>query len=514
MKAQLEQARLESLKSYEIMDTDPDSILDSMTALAAYVCDTPISLISLLDDKRQWFKSRVGLDVSETPREIAFCDFAIDQKTLFEVEDAQKDKRFCNNPLVIDDPNIRFYAGFPLINEEGYALGTLCVIDRKPRKLNEQQKNAIELLSKMAITCIETKRQQKQMKESLTSRKKLIDDIDFEMRTPLNAIMGISSILLDKNKNKSIEDELALLSSSAENMVELINNLTASNSTAYDDSPLDVDFNLRQTLNEIINNTNSNKDLEVKLIYDYAIPEIIVADEYRLSQIIYRLIASRLIGRSRTKLQITVESLDKMDDSLDICFELRDLSSSVLPQDSRSFYEQNVEKNMATDMIHGMNGEFASQLNSMKFILNFQIPKQKVNSEPELLDISGINILLVEDLETNQRIAAQFLEMWKVKYDIAENGQQAVIAVGKKQYDVVLMDMHMPVMDGYDAVKQIKSLNNGAYRKLPIIALTASVTGSDEEKINNLKLAGYVTKPFNPNVLKSTIANALQYEPS
>lgn len=155
--------RLKVLWQYEVLDTVPEEIFDDLTELASAICESPIALISLVDESRQWFKSKVGLTASETSRDASFCAHAIMQPDLFIVPDAMKDGRFKDNPLVVADPKIRFYAGAPLVTPDGHALGTLCVLDKRPRELTAAQERALRVLARLVVTQLELRRHSKEL---------------------------------------------------------------------------------------------------------------------------------------------------------------------------------------------------------------------------------------------------------------------------------------------------------------------------------------------------------------
>ncbi|HYT31520.1 MAG TPA: GAF domain-containing protein [Thermoanaerobaculia bacterium] len=168
-----ESARLEALAGYEILDTPPEPEFDDLTLLASHICGAPQASISLVDRERQWFKSRVAVPANETPRDVAFCAHAILEDDVMIVPDAQADERFADNPLVTSGPGIRFYAGAPLINSEGHALGTLCVMDQVPRELAPDQVEGLRVLSRQVVAQLELRRRLRSEREQ--AGQKLLD---------------------------------------------------------------------------------------------------------------------------------------------------------------------------------------------------------------------------------------------------------------------------------------------------------------------------------------------------
>ena len=177
-----ESGRLAALRSFDVLDTAPEASFEEFVHLAATLAATPTALVSLVDGTRQWFKARIGMEAIETPRHVAFCDHAIRATDVFVVEDASTDERFLDNPLVTGDPKIRFYAGAPLITSDGYALGTICVIDYVPRQFTQEKSEALLALSSHVMAQLELRRKLAQFvrdcrphKQTVTALRRALD---------------------------------------------------------------------------------------------------------------------------------------------------------------------------------------------------------------------------------------------------------------------------------------------------------------------------------------------------
>ena len=253
----IEQARLKVLQSYHILDTPAEKDFDEIVQLASYICGTPISLISLIDEERQWFKANKGLDAKETPREEAFCAHAIEQEEVMVVNDATQDQRFANKPMVTGDPNIRFYAGAPLIGKNNHKLGTLCVIDSKPRNLSNEQKDALKILAKQVVLQFELRVRNRALHKNITelneerakvdrlnltlknaikAKDRAFSIIGHDLRSPLTRISSMVS-LIDTTSNpdflSSIKKLVPALRQSLGATIDMLDSLVAWGSTSY-----------------------------------------------------------------------------------------------------------------------------------------------------------------------------------------------------------------------------------------------------------------------------------------
>jgi signal transduction histidine kinase len=190
-----ENDRLFELAGYSILESEQERDFDEVVELASTICETPISLVTLVDEKRQWFKAKHGLDMNETGRDVSFCSHAILADDLFIVQDATKDVRFVDNPLVTGFPDFRFYAGMPLVSPKGFKMGTLCVIDNQPRQLSEVQLHSLQVLGRQVVKQMELRKTNLELKRLNEVDKKLLSILAHDLRSPFSSICGVLDLV-------------------------------------------------------------------------------------------------------------------------------------------------------------------------------------------------------------------------------------------------------------------------------------------------------------------------------
>ncbi len=233
--AEYERLRQRALERYEVLDTDPEFAFDDLTQLAALVCQAPISYISLIDQDRQWLKAKLGLDFTETPREIAFCNYVVAQQAPIELPDTQLDPRFVQNPLVTHTPHARFYAGVPLRTPDNYCIGTICVMDTVPRELTDGQRQALATIAEQVMAQLELKLRNRQLEtgyDRLTRANQRLDQftamVSHDLKAPLSSLLTLTDLLIGDARNGDAEavcEALQVMSGEVGRMQTLLNGL-------------------------------------------------------------------------------------------------------------------------------------------------------------------------------------------------------------------------------------------------------------------------------------------------
>lgn len=310
-----EARRLRILEEYQILDTNQEDDYDDIAKLASEICDSPISTITLIDAHRQWFKSAHGLNDKETSRALSFCAHAINDDAMFVVEDARKDERFHDSPLVTGNPNIVFYAGVPLIDKNGYALGTLCVIDRKTKKLNPFQEKALKTLSNQVLKLIELRKvnfklkaKNNLLKDSYEELEQFAQAVSLDVKSPLNNILELSDMLKEDHcqvKNTEALLYIDLIKESSEKLKDYID----ATLRAYKNETLVSDekefFYLNTVLKECIKILNPQNEFEINL------PENIEIYNFKaiFEQIFLNLISNAIKYNDKPKVIIDISIL-------------------------------------------------------------------------------------------------------------------------------------------------------------------------------------------------------------
>jgi len=319
-----EESRIKALEDYDILETPPDPEFDALTELASVICGTPIALISLVDRNRQWFKSRIGLQSQESPRDVSFCGHAILEQDVFVIEDANLDPRFLDNPLVKGNPKIRFYAGAQLRTDSGDAIGTLCVIDSKPKDFPESSRKALATLARMVITQFELKKRNRQLTDALnliegqklsllhhskmSALGEMAGGIAHEINNPLAIISGYANrieFLLKHPSQDSIHEKLLHSTEGISKNVDRISGIIKGLQLFSRDSsldplqPLDLGVIIHDSL-ELCKEGLKSRNIELRL----HIPESSVFAKCRPSQISQILV--NLLNNARD----TIQNLD------------------------------------------------------------------------------------------------------------------------------------------------------------------------------------------------------------
>ncbi|TDW47729.1 phospho-acceptor domain-containing protein [Flavobacterium sp. 270] len=533
-----EQERLLALRRYNILDTLPDTAFDDATKLVSYICGVPIAHISFIDENRQWFKSEIGIGVSEVPREISFCQYTIMDSKMVEVPDTFLNDQFKDDPNVTGGFKIRFYAGIPLTTPDGYNIGTLCAIDHVTKELNENQRNALSIVAKHVINQLElgTKNFELDAQKRIAERAVLAKDsflanMSHEIRTPLNAIIGFTDLLAQTKLDEIQRDYIDSVQIAGENLLLIVNDILdlskiESGNLAIENQP----FNLKKTLKHVYNllKVKVRKDVEFNLFLDADMPDIVIGDQGRLNQILVNLTGNALKFTEEGDVTVSVKMVDETDDHYSLRFTIKDTGIGIPKNKLNTIFERFTQAEESTTRKFGGTGlglnivkqlvelhdakiEVKSQVgrgSEFFFVLSYK--KADTSEKPvksaSKNSLGKLKILLCEDNVLNQKLVKSVIHNFGFELDIADNGEAGIELLSKNEYDLVLMDLQMPVKDGYQTTEYIRHEMNST---IPIIAMTAHSLVGEQERCYDVGMDGYVPKPFKQTALLETIRKVM-----
>ncbi|HWA09793.1 MAG TPA: ATP-binding protein [Opitutaceae bacterium] len=556
-------ARLDVLRSLGILDTAPESDYDDLTALAAAICEVPMASITLVDEDRQWFKSSVGLKDRETSRDVSFCAHAVaDPKhEILIVPDAHDDPRFADNPLVLGDPRIRFYAGAPLVTQDGWALGTLCVLDREPRELTSFQLGALNTLRKHVINALELRRlvnTQRQViadldqarrqieaarlaaEEAARAKAQFLAAMSHEIRTPMNAVVGMSTLLRDTPLTGEQRDCVDTIHTSSELLLTVINDILdfskiEAGKLDFESEPFDLVACVKGAV-DLLAAPAATKKIPLRIDLAPGLPAGVKGDVTRVRQILINLLSNAVKFTDSGEIVVRVAGAGRPDGRVEVHFSVSDTGVGISAEGLGRLFRNFSQADVSTARRYGGTGlglaiskRLAELQGGRMWVeseagrgsrFNFTIVAEKAAPPATKAASAGAGtfdsgfaarhparILIVEDNPVNQKVLARMLQKLGYAPEIANNGRAGLAAAREAAapFDLVLMDIEMPEMDGPATSRALRAELPPA-RQPVIVAVTAHALAEEQNLCLAAGMDGCLTKPIQVPELTATLA--------
>jgi signal transduction histidine kinase len=552
-----EEARLAILNELEILDTANEAALDELTALAAEVLGVPTVLISLVDRNRQWFKSKLGLDTTETPRSVSFCGHAIlDSKTLI-VEDASEDLRFFDNPLVVGAPHISFYAGVPL-EVQGELVGAFCAMDSKKRVISDRQKELLELIARQVQTqlkhrhavitskklnvkllelTLEIETESSKLAALSKNKANFYSQMNHEIRTPLQGLLGSLELMSQVQDLKARDEYQKSAAACAEFLLSVTSDILDLGKIESDTIDLvSSSFSLSewlQRLKLIAMSMYLGRDIAVKFSQKFEDDLWIHGDKNRLTQVLLNLISNAFKYTDQGEIEITI-SYNRSHQKLD--FSVTDSGVGISEIQLKNIFNQYYRVDhgdkkerpgtglglyLVKELIEKMGGEIT-------VISKVGVGSRFSVEVPMGLSIEGANgksrgfcklppnlkILVADDNLMILKITKKMLEDSGAQVDFAYNGKEAVEKAASHDYDLVLMDTNMPILDGLQATAEIRKAEMEKARPGKTMKIFSYSANSGEREKETGFYDGFIVKPTSLEDLVAGICMVLSKKSS
>ena len=511
-----EELRLQKLRDYQVLDTEIEECFQEIVELASEICECPISLVSLIDQDRQWFKARLGLDAESTDRDISFCGHAIEGEQLFEVKDSRLDDRFKDNPLVVGMPEVIFYAGQPLVTPDGFKIGTLCVIDSQPRQLSCLQKKTLATLSHSVVQILESRLQSRLASRSLQrefvtkkTSQSLLEMVEEVTRTALFNISGVIEEFTAGPNNEKTIAEVKILKAESRELNQFLSTLLTINRITVSETrvgPKTISISelsqyfpsrSRETVERILKGRNEAVVIDEELL-SCCLNTFAIASKFYSPEYVFDF---EFDSGGETPEILLFSKNSTQTRSNDVSVRHQELAGEYLGQ--------------LVSLLKGtlrISESFLELKVPLSILETSQSDFKKETSDSEMSNCYGEEILVVEDNEINRLVIGKILTKLGVKYDYAFDGKLALERLSKKEYSLVLMDILMPTMNGIECAEAIRKSNDGQ-NEIPIIALTASPIPQFKEDCFRVGMNDFLTKPVDINGLSETLGKYITLKP-
>jgi signal transduction histidine kinase/DNA-binding response OmpR family regulator len=539
-----ESLRLAALERYCVLDTKPEEAFDDLAKLAGEICQTPLALITLVDAHRQWFKSHIGTDVTETPRDISFCAHAILNRGVMVVENTTKDPRLADNPDVLGGPRYRFYAGAPLLTQDGAALGTLCVLDHVPRKLTEKQIEALTTLSRHVVSQLELRRlliesraaeaeleaarriaeRERQMAEQASRAKsRFLANMSHELRTPLNSIIGFSEMLEEDATAKGDAtgaQDLRKIQGAGRHLLKLINEILdfskieAGKATLFIES-FDVSRMVRdaaETIRPLIEANGSRLDVQCP-----ASTGTMESDVTKIRQCLFNLLGNAAKFTKNGTIRLAVGRLVREEKQW-IEFEISDTGIGMTAEQLGRLFQPFVQADSSTQSQFGGTGLGLAISQQYAWLMGGNISVKSEAGEGSTFTIrlparapgptsaqreeevatasmppagSATTILIIDDEEEARQLVSRHLQREGFSVVAAASGEEGLRMAREIRPSAIILDVVMPQMDGWAVLSAIKQ--DPLLADIPVVMLSMV---DDRGMGYSLGAAEFLVKPI------------------
>ncbi|MCG6153804.1 hybrid sensor histidine kinase/response regulator [Leptospira bandrabouensis] len=527
-----ETARLSALKGLEILDTPEEEMFDEITKLASMICNVPISLVSLIDETRQWFKSHHGLDTRETPRSLAFCSHAILGDELFVVPNAKLDPRFKNNPLVNEAPNVIFYAGIPLALDDHIKLGTLCVIDNKPRELNENQIQMLRLLGKQTIRLLQMRKATERLEieklsaERATAAKRdFIAAISHDIRNPLNSLLGMSEMIRETDLDPTILGYVDHIKNAGEVILHLVNDTIEISRLEENANVSNLEwFELYQCLHildSFFKTETRRKQLEFKLQNFTNQNLLIHSDKRKIEKILWNLTANAVKFTNNGEITCSVSLETKTNENGLLLIEVKDTGPGISPEVKDKLFQKynqfvpegcgisgsglglsivklSLEELEGTVKVESKLGEGSTFKVSIPIVWKLE-EKNRNSSAAGVTNLNQLpkfskqqKVLIADDNDLNRKVLKSYLKPFGFEIKETSNGLDTERELLNSLYDIAFLDIEMPGKHGTEIAKGI----SGKPNRPVLFACTGLCMPEEKEQILNSGFEYFMPKPY------------------